>query len=97
MNKLLYNKIISVTIKNEEEFIKDFGNNWRHIIRYGWGSGMDYLFSKRLTLIFSVYRDGITEYHLLDGSCFTITDEMISSFQYKNSFICILDKLEDVC
>lgn len=32
--------------KTEDEFIKEYGEQWRDNIDYGWDSGMDYLFGK---------------------------------------------------
>lgn len=40
--------ISNYRIKTEEEFIIDYGKEWRDVIKYGWSSHMDMMFGKRI-------------------------------------------------
>lgn len=67
-------------IKTEEEFVKEFGSNWREEIHLGWAEHMDYLFGK--PIIDKTFKkvnniDSNTIYRTNDGSQWNISKDMI--------------------
>ena len=79
--------MIRYRIKTEQEFINEFGDNWRNNIRFGWNDSgkMDYLFN--LEINYNYYkRCLVNDKLLLDDNKsfdFEIDDWCISSDMIK--------------
>lgn len=67
-------------IKTEKEFIKEYGNNWRNLVKSNFPEKMDYLLGKKLIKCYIYYRGK----DIIDIDNWIISKDMLKDITVEN-------------